>query len=991
MNAERFRQIEQLYYRALELNAPEREVFLTEVCGTDVKLRHEVQSLLAAHAEAGSFIAGFALEDHALGLAALDDQTLHEGQSMAPAMAMPREVNQYLVVSLLGKGGMGEVWLAEDTRLHRKVALKLLPASFADDAARVRRFAQEAVAISALNHPNIITLFDHGHAGADYFMATEYVDGQTLHSRLREGPPMSSAEAADIAIQVCQALAVAHEAGIIHRDIKTENLMIRRDGYVKVLDFGLAQLDVDLVNGAQSSLTHSGMVIGTASYMSPEQSRGEKVDARTDIFSLGIVLYEMLEGRKPFPGATIFEVIGAILNREPEPMTLASAEWQRVVQKALHKDRAERYQTIQEVLIDLKQLRLRADAPTYDQRDATSAFRPESSTNEISAALDTASGERLFQRGNYLRAALLAAISLGLAGGGYAIYRMKSRPALPAFSPLTITKPNPLTTFSGAESTPAFSPDGKSIAFSYGGEKNENLDLYIKEIDGERTLRLTNHPANDNDPAWSPDGASLAFTRRTQSEGGIYVLPTGGGAERKLTSLSPQRPGGIAGSELSWSPDGTLLAFGDRESSQSPLRINLLNLATGERRVLTNPAAGSLGDFLPAFSPDAKTIAFVRNPPASDSRREVMLIPVAGGEARQVTKDMRRINSLAWLGNDHELLFSGVAPGEDTSIGLVQMDVNTLQYKRLTGPDAILMGGVYDRQNRRLCYVKADYDVDVMRLGLKGTAVTNQPPEKLIGSTKIEFYQRYSPDGTKLVYQTALSGNETLWMCDSDGQNQRQLISDPKFSPGWPNWSPDSKQISFTRYLDGKAAIFALHLETGEQRKLVQNNFNNSTPSWSRDGNWIYFSSDRTGESQIYKVPVSGGEPVQITKHGGIEPHEAMDGKFLVYVRKRQTPGLWRIDLTTGAETLLTDTHKAGYWSMWDVTQTGIFFGTNVGPSQSLIEFYPFATGRISTVAKLNSSFSAGSRGLSVSPDGRWLTYLHSQVKSDLLLAEVRN
>ncbi len=982
---ELFQQAEQLYYEALELEPSARAAFLAQACTNNEALRREVESLLAAHDAAGNFIAGNAVADQLISapiLASPPDAALPN--------ATPRAINQYRFVSLLGQGGMGEVWLADDTRLHRKVALKLLPAQFATDAARVRRFEQEAHAISALNHPNIITLFDLGHAGDDYFMATEFVDGQTLRDRLRTNACLPLDEAANLAAQVCQALAAAHEAGIIHRDIKPENLMIRPDGYVKVLDFGLAHVNESLTAPAQSSLTDSGMVMGTASYMSPEQARGEKIDARTDIFSLGIVLYEMIEGRTPFPGATVFEVIGAILNREPEVMTIASAEWQAVVQKALRKDRTERYQTIHEMwemLAELKQLKQQAEIRASGQREAASAASSVATTHENAFARNTANTSSVFKRSKRTLAASVTALGLVLMGGGYAGYRMMQRNTTPAFTPLMTAKAISLTTFPGMETVPAFSPDGKLLAFAWGGEKNENLDIFIKQIDGEGMFRLTNHPASESDPAWSPDGKQLAFTRFTKPDCGIYLMPAIGGVERKLTTLSPQRPTGIAGSELNWSPDGKLLAFGDRESAQAPLKINLLNLETGQRQPLTNPPPGSSGDFLPAFSPDGKTLAFVRTATA-DSHREILLVPVTGGESRQITKNTQQINSLAWLGNNRELVFSGLVEGEKTSIGLHQININTGQQQRLTGPDALVMGAAYDPHSGRLCYAKLDYDVDVWRMGLKGTVSDQQPATKLIGSTKVEFYQRYSPDGKKLAYQTALSGNDAVWICDSDGQNHRQLTNDPKISKGWPDWSPDSKQISYVGWSNGEFAIYVAELETGKHRRVTRDDFNNSTPSWSRDGQLIYFSSDRSGAPQIYQIAAAGGEPVQVTRQGGIEPLESLDGKFLVYVKNRQTPGLWRFDLATGAETMITDVHKAGYLRMWDVTRTGIFFGSNESATRALIEFYEFATGKISLVTKLNHGFSPGTRGLAVSPDGRWLTYLKSQLKSDLMLTE---
>jgi serine/threonine protein kinase len=311
---------------------------------------------------------------------------------------------QYEITAPLGKGGMGEVYLARDTRLERQVALKILPLDFTQSAERLRRFEQEAQATSALNHPNILTIHEIGAQNGTHFLATEFIAGQTLRDRLQQ--PMAQAEALDIALQIAHALAAAHEAGIIHRDIKPENIMVRRDGLVKVLDFGLAKLtevrNADFgmrneeaetllqnepnnpqspIRNPQSSNPHStmpGTVMGTASYMSPEQARGERVDARTDIFSLGVVLYEMLAGQRPFAGVNMIDVLGAILHQEPAPLPTQSEavpdELQRIVTKALQKDRDARYQTAQDFARDLQEWK---DELAYQARAAKASGETE--------------------------------------------------------------------------------------------------------------------------------------------------------------------------------------------------------------------------------------------------------------------------------------------------------------------------------------------------------------------------------------------------------------------------------------------------------------------------------------------------------------------------------------------------------------------------------------------------------------------------------------
>jgi serine/threonine protein kinase/lipopolysaccharide biosynthesis regulator YciM len=355
---ERWQQVEKLYHAALERSAEERAPFLAQACASDEGLRRDVESLLAYEGQAEKFIESPALEVAAKIMAEQQGATVAEGQT----------ISHYRVTSPLGVGGMGEVYLAEDTRLGRRVALKFLPALFTQDKKHLRRFEQEARAVAALSHPNVCVIHEVIETGEGrHCIVMEYVDGVTLRECIAER--MNVHEALDAAIQVASALSAAHAAGIVHRDIKPENIMRRRDGYVKILDFGLAKLtekesrpvDSEGETRALELKTLPGMVMGTVAYMSPEQARGLPVDARTDVWSLGVVLYEIVAGQKPFEGATATDVIISIAEREPVPLTKCGPEvpiqLEQIVKKALAKDREERYRTAEELLVDLKSLR----------------------------------------------------------------------------------------------------------------------------------------------------------------------------------------------------------------------------------------------------------------------------------------------------------------------------------------------------------------------------------------------------------------------------------------------------------------------------------------------------------------------------------------------------------------------------------------------------------------------------------------------------------
>jgi len=368
MTPERYQHVNQIFHEALKLKAERRAAFLDWTCASDPGLRHEVEMMLDSHEIAGNFLDAPAYE------AAGELISGEHSQSMAASLP-GQKIGHYHVISHIGAGGMGDVYLAQDSRLGRRVALKLLPPQFTKDRDRVRRFEQEAKAASALNHPNIVTIHEIGQvtteAGVLHFIAEEYIEGQTLRGLIKQGK-IHPLETLGIAAQSANALEVAHAAGIVHRDIKPENIMVRPDGFVKVLDFGLAKLtepkrpqtEVDTESPTMAK-TMPGTILGTAQYMSPEQARGLDVDARSDIWSLGVVLYEMIAERAPFKGMTPTDVLVAIVDREPQPLSLLSSppppEIERIVKKALAKNRDERYQTAKDLTIDLNSLKRRLE------------------------------------------------------------------------------------------------------------------------------------------------------------------------------------------------------------------------------------------------------------------------------------------------------------------------------------------------------------------------------------------------------------------------------------------------------------------------------------------------------------------------------------------------------------------------------------------------------------------------------------------------------
>ena len=702
MTPQRWQLIDRIFKSAIERTPPERAAFLTEACDDD-ELRAEVESLISAHEQTGEFLDAPAYKVAGVRLA--DD----------PAMLpVGQTINHYQVLGTLGVGGMGEVYLAHDTRLDRKVALKLLPADFARDEKWVRRFAQEARAASALSHPNVCVIheIDRTEDGR-HFIAMEYIEGTTLRQWLA-GKRLKIVEALEIATQVAAALAAAHSAGIVNRDIKPENVMIRSDALIKVLDFGLAKRTAPIVVDTQVSTDHSvntapGVLMGTVAYMSPEQVRGLEVDARTDIWSLGVVLYEMVTGKAPFGGASSSDVIVSVLEREPLPITRhlpeVPLELQRIITKALRKDREERYQGVKDLLLDLKSLKqelvlkarleqsthlelnngetlvVSADTEIATQPNKVQATDPGNVFGQTAPVSDVemkrAEGSGSSRAVGVLvpgvthharllgrrRLIWIASLSVLVIAGGLFLYLLRTTPesTLPQ-STLPPIKVMPLTSLPGTKMTPAFSSDGNQIAFAWNRTEPPGVEIYVKLVSEGEPRQLTHSGKVNFSPVWSPDGQRIAFVRVSEgATAAIFIISAYGEGERKLLSFDQG-----AERRISWSPDGKFLAFADSDKNQ-PSRgsaIFLLSLDTLEKRALTSPPVDHF-DEGPAFSPDGHALAFVRGSSSdSASGLDLYVVPVSGGEPRRLTfGDNLFWTGPTWTENSREIVFSSKRTG----------------------------------------------------------------------------------------------------------------------------------------------------------------------------------------------------------------------------------------------------------------------------------------------------------------------------------------
>jgi eukaryotic-like serine/threonine-protein kinase len=838
MTPERWQQLKQLFQSALERNPGERSAFLAHACASDPSLRPEVESLIASHDQAADSIEAIAAE---AATAMLEDDRAILG----------KPIGRYQVLSRIGRGGMGEVFLARDTTLGRKVALKLLRGEFTNNEERLRRFRQEAQAASALNHPNILTIHEIGHQGSLNFIATEYVEGETLRQRISR-EHITLGQALDVAIQVASALAAAHQAGIVHRDIKPENIMLRSDGYVKVLDFGLAKLTeskpIDTVAPTQPKVeTEPGVVMGTVSYMSPEQARGVAVDARTDIWSLGVMIYEMVAGRQPFEGETASDVMSLILQKEPPPLTHSlpevPGELERIVRKILRKDKEERYQTVKDLLIDLRNLRKELEVGAEMERSL-----PPATSRILAGGQSTAAPSHSTSSAEYIvteikqhkrAAAVILGIMIVAAVTLYALSRRNPLTNEPLKVNATFMQ---LTDQSGPEYFPSLSPDGKS--FVYAGFSSGNWDIYLQRAGGKNPLNLTkDSTVDDTHPAFSTDGERIAF-RSERDGGGLFVMGATGESVKRLTDF---------GYNPAWSPDSKEIACAD-EGPLDPAyrrhpnsRVWAVSVATGERRQVTKEDS-----IQPNWSPHGNRIAYGGRRNAV--QRDIWTIPAGGGEPTEVTNDQAIDGSPVWSPDGKYLYFASDRAG---SMNVWRVPIEEQTGKVLGPAEAVTTPSTYSSHlslslgGRRMVYsqILSRANLQQVEFDPDTETVTGQPIWLTQGSRWANT-PHLSPDDEWLTFDSQRGKQDDLFVVKRDGTGLRQLTDD-LHKDRQPRWSPDGKRIAFSSDRSGKWEIWMINSDGSGLKQLTYASGVVVTPQWSPDGTRIAYRNSGGSPSII--------------------------------------------------------------------------------------------------------------------------------------------
>jgi eukaryotic-like serine/threonine-protein kinase len=909
MTPERYRRIGELYHSALELAPGERPPFLAGACGGDEELLREVESLIASHEQAGSFIESPAIEV-AAEIVAEDSYGDMSG----------RLLSHYEIKSLLGAGGMGEVYLARDTRLGRQVALKLLPGAFVNDAERVRRFEQEARAASALNHPNILTIYEIERAEDKHFIAMEYIDGETLREKIhRERTPLP--KLLKCLQQVAEGLAKAHAAGIVHRDLKPDNIMVTRDGYAKVLDFGLAKLveQPKPAGGAASSEAataqmpqHSlpGVVRGTVGYMSPEQAQGkvEEIDRRSDIFSFGCILFEAASGRKAFEGRdtldSLYKIVHAPTPKIRDTNADAPDELQRIVRRCLAKDPERRYQSIKDVAIELEELQqeLKAEpasqhslqmasatgtTPGGDARAGVlSANQPMLSTAEVGGTRPTTSAEYLFKeigRHKTGAALIIVALAVAIAGISYGLYKLVGhRPAasLPSMKMTKLTNSGKVGT--GRETKFAsISPDGKYVAYAAQDESGQT-SLWVRHVATTSNVQIVPPAGADVEfaaPAFSPDGNYVCYVR-TEKNGPavLYRVPVLGGTSKKLLE-------GVRAAPISFSPDGERFAFIRRLKEEDALMLANAD-GTGEQVLATRKRPEYFLQSA-AWSPDGKTIACPVGGFNGTYGSGVAVIQVADGTQRPLTpRRWVKVERVAWLSDGSGLIMTA----EETL-------TSTFHIWQISYPE----GESHPVTNDLSDYHNVSLTADSSALVTVLTDITSNiwvaptgewsKARQLTSEGKMNGGifggTTWTPDG-RIVYRSFAVGNSDIWIMDADGHNQKQLTDDAYMEHSL-TVTGDGRYVVFDSDRSGSVHVWRVDID-GSNPKQLTTGVGAFWPRVSPDGKWVTYTTFASGESHIWKVSIDGGQPVPITDKIASNSVVSPDGKLIAcYSNDEQT------------------------------------------------------------------------------------------------------
>ena len=858
----------------------------------------------------------------------------------------------YEILAPLGAGGMGEVFRARDTRLGRQVAVKILPDSVSQDPRRVARFETEARVLAALSHPNILGIHDFGHSDGRLYAVTELLDGETLRDRMG-GEAVPWRKAAEIAASIADALASAHAAGIVHRDLKPENVFITSDGRVKVLDFGLAKITepasedaVTLTSPAGGALSVDGEVVGTVSYMAPEQLRGCKVDGRSDIFALGCVLFEMLSGKRPFNGATQADTISAILHGEPPALESAAPAippaLNRIVLRCLGKRPEDRFDTAHDLGLALRSI-------SADQEPV------------VVSRVPPMPPARRWIVVAFITAAALASLVV--------LLRWPRAPTQNAAKDDVWGPPRQITSAPGWEAEPAFSPDGTLVAYSAGASGNANI--WVVDPDGGEPLRLTDGPGENRKPTWFPDGRTLAFVSTRGGPAAVWKVSRLGGSPSQLLENCDMP---------AISPDGTRIAF-SRAGPSGKLRIWLAPIeAPSHAERVTGDEDGQWDHIDAAWSPDGTHLCY-------SDHRDLWLVSASGEGSRRLTHDGAGDGDPVFSPDGSSVLFSSFR-ADPPSVWRVALDGGGPE--RITPGTGVANHPSLSHDGRQLVFATLAVDRDVLVADRKTGTVCR------IASSRNDETPAIAPDGSFVAYVSNRLGKYDLWLealqSGCPGVKPPRRLTNLETGAATPVISPDGRWVAFFRSLRGRRGIWAAPLTGGEPVPLVERSAQDLHPAYSPDGARLAFISNRSGHEHVWihalerGLPV--GEPWPLTdgEMTDMLPSWSPDGRRIAFIRDDEA---WVVEVRPGATPRRITTGAEIHHLAWDLGGTALLVSGLFGTPALHLRFVDLASG---TTRVFTPHLVLGNRDaagyISLSRDGRFLAADVTELKGNLWITK---
>jgi Tol biopolymer transport system component len=807
---------------------------------------------------------------------------------------------------------MGEVWRARDTRIGREVALKVLPPAFVADRDRLRRFEQEARAAGTLNHPNLVTIHDLGSADGTPYVAMELLEGETLREKMElhgAAVRLPIRKAIDYSVQIANGLAAAHEKGIVHRDLKPENIFITRDGRAKILDFGLAKLKPETDAGktdarTQQRDTSPGTVVGTAGYMSPEQVRGQEVDHRSDIFSFGAILYEMLSGRRAFKGDSSVETMSAILKEDPPDLSAADGSIppviDLVVRHCLEKNREERFQSARDLAFDLERISsVSGSSPAV----AVSKTRGRWIAPTIAAAI-----------------AVIAIVVIAVAVAWRAGYRAATA-VKPASSVRTFKL---LTNQAGVQDFPSFAPEGKT--FVYVSKASGKADIYFKRVDGRNAINLTkDSQAANTQPAFSPDGSQIAF-RSERDGGGIFIMGATGESVRRLTDF---------GFNPTWSPDGSEIAVSTESTELQPQSrpgssiVDVIDVRTGTKREIVDRAHDGVQ---PSWSPRGDRIAYWAIT-GGGGQRDLFTVDPHADNPRQTIVRVTNDPALDWnpvWSPDGKYLYFG--SDRDGTMNLWRVPMDEHSGKPLGPPESASLPTQFAahfsfaRNTGALAYASVNLSDSIWRVPFDPVSlrVSGEPTAIIGGAMLLLRFEGnpISPDGKWIAFSN-IGGQEDLFIARTDGSEIRQLTNDPEKDRG-PSWSLDGKRIYFYSQRPNRYEVWSIGVDGSGLRQVSHTSGESFLwPSMMPDGHTLSV----VNSTDTYLMPLNPDgtatrvEPLPPMPNPGdhfTSPALSPDGKRFAgstgLAMFGSTPGIWIYSFDSKRYERLIDRGDFGQW-----------------------------------------------------------------------------